>query len=588
MVDSNQPPLINSPSPFILPSWEALLSQYPGSLPVTLAGILKYGCQIGYNGPPQLILSQNLKSAQTDHSLISDKLISDLALRRVISRTHSFPFISSPLGLVPKADGSYRRIHHLSYPQGSSVNNHIPENAGAIKYIKITDIYEAILSAGRHCIIVKKDIKDAFRNIPVAPNNQWLLGFSWNGQHYSEACLPFGLTTAPAIFNLFAEAFNWILESWLLWTVFHYLDDFIRIIPAIQGTLEFLTLSEADYHTVTGLLGIPENTSKDASGTIVTTLGITLNTNTLQATLSPEKIKKAIDLTAVALTKRRMTLLEVQTIAGYLSWCAAVVRLGKVYLHHIWQFLASFPTSAKPSTRLDTPYSVRLDFMWWHTLLPLFNGIYLFQEERPKLRLFSDASQKGLGAYYVSASEASVRQENSFSMLVRDDHLGQHINILELCAIQAAFLTWAQSWSQKTVIVHTDSEVAFWALKNHKAFGAAFYPLRHILLLASTYDIIIKPVHIPGVTNEIADALSRFEWTRLANLCPHWQFPYPITPFPRGFKALSLPPLTHGQNSYTTDLPKALETGTEQLRSSTNSTLQSTSQEHHPGLQQRP
>ena len=93
-------------------------------------------------------------------------------------------------------------------------------------------------------------------------------------------------------------------------------------------------------------------------------------------------------------------------------------------------------------------------------------------------------------------------------MLVKDDHLGQHINILELRAIQASFLLWAQKWSQKTVIVHTDSEVAFWALSNHKAYGPAFYPLRHILLLASTYDIIIKPVHIPGITNEIANALS--------------------------------------------------------------------------------
>jgi hypothetical protein len=421
----------------------------------------------------------------------------------------------------------------------------------------------------------------------VAPNNQWLLGFSWKGQHYRETCLPFGLATAPLIFNLFGEGFHWILESWLLWTVLHYLDDFIRIIPATQASPEYLAQSEADYHTLTGLLGIPENTSKDASGTIVTTLGITLNTNNFQASLSPEKITKAIKLTAEALAKRHMTLLEVQTIGGYLSWCAEVVRLGKVYLHHIWHFLASFPTSAKPSSLREVPYNVRLDFMWWHSLLPYFNGIYLFQKERSEIRLFSDASQKGLGAYFISTLEDSILQENSFSMLVKDDHLGQHINILELRAIQAAFLSWAQKWSQKTVIVHTDSEVAFWALTNHKAYGPAFYPLRHILLLASTYDIIIKPVHIPGITNDIADALSRFKWTQLANLCPQWQFPYPITPFPRGFKVLSPPPLMHGQSSYTMDLQRAPEIHTSQPRSNTNSMWQSTSLELHPGLLQR-
>ena len=59
----------------------------------------------------------------------------------------------------------------------------------------------------------------------------------------------------------------------------HYLDDFIRINPAAQATPKYLAQLESDYHALIGLLGIPENTKKDASGTIVATLGITLNTN---------------------------------------------------------------------------------------------------------------------------------------------------------------------------------------------------------------------------------------------------------------------------------------------------------------------
>jgi hypothetical protein len=138
-------------------------------------------------------------------------------------------------------------------------------------------------------------------------------------------------------------------------------------------------------------------------------------------------------------------------------------------------------------------------------------------------------------------------------MKVAKDHLGQHINILELRAIQAAFLLWATAWSRKTIVVHTDSEVAFWALTNYKAHRAAFYPLCYILLLASEHNIIIKPVWIAGNTNTIADALSQFKWNTLANLCPTWQFPYQITTFPIGSKDLSLPPLTHRQNSLISD-----------------------------------
>ena len=93
-----------------------------------------------------------------------------------------------------------------------------------------------MVAAGRNCIILKRDIKDAFRNIPIAPQHQWLLGFQWEDQYYVERCLPFGLATAPFIFNLFAEGLHWILQSWLHWELLdHYLDDFMLIIPASRS-----------------------------------------------------------------------------------------------------------------------------------------------------------------------------------------------------------------------------------------------------------------------------------------------------------------------------------------------------------------
>jgi hypothetical protein len=548
--DSSLPILKASPSPFNIHSWETLLSQYPGPLPLTLAGILQYGCQIGYQGPQQLVLSKNLKSSMLHPSTIKAKLLDDLQLGRVLSTSSDFPFISSPLGLVPKGDGGFRRIHHLSHPRGTSVNDFIPDDASKISYTSIKDIYAAILDAGRHCTIIKKDIADAFRNIPIAIDNQWLLGFEWEKQFYKEACLPFGLATAPFLFNLFAEGFHWMLQSWLRWTVLHYLDDFIRVIPQHQATLSFLQQAETEYHILTSLLGIPENKKKDAIGTVVTVLGIQIDTNTFEARLSPEKLAKALRLTTIGLLKSKMSLFDIQSISGFLSWCAEVVRLGKIYLHHLWVFMSAFPPTAASNYLLPVPYNVRLDLAWWNTLLPSFNGIYLFQEQRSEVLLYTDASQRGLGAYYLDTTVTGPpRRSHSFSMRIARDHLGQHINILELRAIQAAFLTWGHAWAKQTIVIHTDSEVAFSALTNNKAHGLAFYPLRHILLVASQYDIILKPKWIAGKTNLIADALSRFNWNSLANLCPTWQFPYDLTPFPHGFKDLSPPLLKHGRCS---------------------------------------
>ena len=136
-----------------------------------------------------------------------------------------------------------------------------------------------IIDAGRHCIIIKKDIKDAFRNIPVAPHMQWLLGLKWEDNYYKEACLPFGLSTAPFIFNLYAEAFHWILQSYCHWDrLVHYLDDFIHVVPSECANKNHLATLNSDYNTITDCLGIPRNESKDHAGTVVPIFGIEVDT----------------------------------------------------------------------------------------------------------------------------------------------------------------------------------------------------------------------------------------------------------------------------------------------------------------------
>jgi hypothetical protein len=118
------------------------------------------------------------------------------------------PYICSPLGLVPKHDGGWRKIHHLSYPRTRSVNTNIPDDYSLILYLTVQDVLDIVRKARKGCFLVKRDISDAFRNILVAATSQWLLGFRWNDEFYQEAALLFGLSTAPFIFNLFLEALH--------------------------------------------------------------------------------------------------------------------------------------------------------------------------------------------------------------------------------------------------------------------------------------------------------------------------------------------------------------------------------------------
>ncbi len=313
LVDASQPPLKNFPSPPNAAAWAELLSKYPGPIQVHLPMIIRFGVELGYEGPTNaFILSENLTSALEDTEIIDNKLRDDLALQRVVEvKTPAPPFISSPLGLVPKHDGGWRKIHHFSHPRGHSVNDQIPDGAGEMRYTRFQDVMRMVTRAGKNCAILKRDVKDAFRNVPVVPQHQWLLGFKWRNKHYKETCLSFGMSTAPFIFNLFGEGLHWILVSYLRWILVHYLDDFIAIFTATQAMSNRMRQEARAYVWVTDLLGIPRNDSKDREGTQITVFGIEVNTSSFTARLPPEKLEKAIKATTKVLAEQSVSFLDI-------------------------------------------------------------------------------------------------------------------------------------------------------------------------------------------------------------------------------------------------------------------------------------
>jgi hypothetical protein len=59
----------------------------------------------------------------------------------------------------------------------------------------------------------KTDLKSAFRLIPIHPDDWNLLGVKWNSQYYVDLYLPFGLHSAPYIFNQLFDALEWVLQQ---------------------------------------------------------------------------------------------------------------------------------------------------------------------------------------------------------------------------------------------------------------------------------------------------------------------------------------------------------------------------------------
>ena len=166
-----------------------------------------------------------------------------------------YPFRVSPLGVVPKkTPGEFRLIYHLSYPRGSSVNDGISSEHCSVSYATISDAIQHIKAAGLGCFLVKTDIKNAFRIIPIRSQDHGSLGIRWKGLYYYDRCMPVGCSSSCRTFETLSSALEWIAQKKLkIDHIIHLLDDFLIIAPSqtlCQGQLQ-LFLDLCSY------LGIP-------------------------------------------------------------------------------------------------------------------------------------------------------------------------------------------------------------------------------------------------------------------------------------------------------------------------------------------
>ena len=161
---SSTPTTLPHPGPLIPAAWEKLLSKHPDRLYAhTIVQIICFGVRIGYTGPDQHIISPNLPSANDSVDTLNSDLQDQKNHRRIMRVPTPQPgdrFISSPLGLVPKAGQikAWRRIHHLSFPHGKSVNDHITPDWGALEYAFFELAVAMVATAGQGAILMKRDL----------------------------------------------------------------------------------------------------------------------------------------------------------------------------------------------------------------------------------------------------------------------------------------------------------------------------------------------------------------------------------------------------------------------------------------------
>ena len=137
----------------------------------------------------------------------------------------------SPFGVIPKSEpGKWRLILDLFSPLGSSV---------LARKCAPSRTFLWMMWQGRGVLMAKFDLKSAYRQVLVHPDDLWMLGMDWKGRLYVDKALPFGLRSAPMIFNAVAEALAYIIKQRGVGWVGSLLTSPLLVVWSVVGISEW-------------------------------------------------------------------------------------------------------------------------------------------------------------------------------------------------------------------------------------------------------------------------------------------------------------------------------------------------------------
>ena len=419
-----------------------------------------------YHGPPQTYEIVNNKSVRENEQQVFDKVIDGVHLGRIAGPFVSKPFQNfhvSPLGRVPKKEqGQFRIIHDLSQPQGNSVNDFILDEYATVRYETFDDVVKLILEKGPGALIAKCDVADAFRIIPVHPDDYYLLGFKLLHKYYFfDKVLPMGCRVSCQVFEEFSKAIRFVVkELFNFHAITGILDDYVLV--GKSGTFECMRGLKAVVK-VAQFIGMPLKPSKTVyPGTNVNVYGISIDTINMTASIPQDKLQKALNLIQQLLNKSFALLLDVQKLVGLLNFMCKCIKPGRAFMRRLWNLTCVSNTTSNKHLTVVLTTASKQDLLAWRFFIAAFNGVTLLSDEiwisSSVLHLYTDACQ--------TVGYAGVFNDQWFYGEWKEQFRTCNILLLELVPIVIALHLFGAQLKNKYIVLHTDNKALVHVLNN--------------------------------------------------------------------------------------------------------------------------
>lgn len=509
-------------SPVNIEALRGSLQDYDQEKAAFLLHGFSYGFSLHYSGPRISRESKNLKSALDNPAIVQEKINKEVLAGRVAGPFAIKPFenlIVSPIGLVPKkTPHEFRLIHHLSYPEGESINDYIDPKLASVQYTSFDAAVDMIQELGKNCKLFKMDLRNAFRLIPINPEDFELLGFRFRDLYYFDKALPFGASISCSHFEHFSTFLEFCVKNKTHSNhLLHYLDDFLGAEKNTESCRQVMDI----FQSVMQEINVPLAVEKTEGPTeIIIFLGLELDSINMTVRIPKDKMDEVVGKIRIILSKKRSTLKEMQSLIGSLNFCCRAIVAGRPFCRRLINSICGL---TKPFHHLRVTAAMKLDLHLWLWFFEHHNGISVFHDRfwlsNADANLFTDSAggqDLGFGIFFQGHWCCAKWPDYWHKKGITKD-----ITVLELFPILVALFIWGAELRNKRIRFNCDNESVVHILNSMTSKSDRVMSLVRLLMMKCLQlNVMIRATHVPGILNDKCDALSRSQVNRFRELAP--------------------------------------------------------------------
>lgn len=352
---------------------------------------------------PRALAFKNNKTAEEYGEFVDREHASSLADGSYRECTRGELLGICPLQVVKnESSQKLRLIQDLRW-----INGHIPN----VKF-RMESLYKELGDVVRQGDkLLTTDIAKAYYCLPMHPDAQRYLGWSWRGKYYMPTCLVFGLSSAPRVFTKIMRPMMAFMRS-LNVRVLGMIDDYLWA----DTPERILHVRDAVQSVMSGLgwslnakcVFVPQDE--------VLMLGMLINSHLSQVRAPPKKVaasRSDIERMLSRLHEQQpVAILDVQRVAGRLMSMMLAYGGVRVFTRHLYRAIAMAQeenesrraSGGRQLTHLQMEAGAVEELSFWKERLLTHNGHEIHcRETQVQVLMWSDASDVGWGGEAAGA-----------------------------------------------------------------------------------------------------------------------------------------------------------------------------------------